>query len=185
MARQSVSHRVMSGEYYDQINELILKNGRITNDELGEIISQDESLNTEKVELLYEELAEMGVQIVDAAKAALETDERRGESGDFFSKEEIEDADNLRLDDSVKMYLKTIGQISLLTPQEEIYYARRYRDGDSPWELEVEEVVEDLRQPERVRDYDQHDDWSESSKGALRFAGEARRGERSEAREQQ
>lgn len=120
----------MPGEYYDQINELILKNGRITNDELGEIISQDESLTPEKVELLYEELADMGVQIVDAAKVDLETDERRNESGEFYSKEEIENADNLRLDDSVKMYLKTIGQISLLTPQEEIYYAGRYRDGD-------------------------------------------------------
>lgn len=130
MARQTVSPRVMPGEYYDQINELILKNGRITNDELGEIISQDESLTPEKVELLYEELADMGVQIVDAAKVDLETDERRNESGEFYSKEEIENADNLRLDDSVKMYLKTIGQISLLTPQEEIYYAGRYRDGD-------------------------------------------------------
>jgi RNA polymerase primary sigma factor len=120
----------MPGEYYDQINELILRNGRITTDELTEIISQDEDLTPEKVELLYDELNEMGVQIVDAAKAEEEADERRGESGDFFTKEEIEDADNLRLDDSVKMYLKTIGQIPLLTPEEEIYYAKRYRDGD-------------------------------------------------------
>ena len=120
----------MPGEYYDQITELVLKNGRITTDELSEIISQDEDLTTDKVELLYEELNEMGVQIVDAAKVAEEADERSRENGDFFTKEEIEDADNLRLDDSVKMYLKTIGQIPLLTPQEEIYYARRYREGD-------------------------------------------------------
>jgi RNA polymerase primary sigma factor len=128
--RLATPQRVMPGEYYDQINELILRNGRITTDELTEIISQDEDLTPEKVELLYDELNEMGVQIVDAAKAAEEADERSRESGEFFTKEEIEDADNLRLDDSVKMYLKTIGQIPLLTPEEEIYYAKRYRDGD-------------------------------------------------------
>jgi RNA polymerase primary sigma factor len=122
--------RVMPGEYYDQINELILKNGRITTEELNEIISQDEGLSPEKVELLYDELGEMGIQIVDAAKVAEEIDERSRETTEFFTKEEIEDADNLRLDDSVKMYLKTIGQIPLLTPQEEIYFARLYRDGD-------------------------------------------------------
>ena len=131
MARRSSSpQRVMPGEYYDQITELVLKNGRITTDELNDIISQDDELTPEKVELLYDELNEMGVQIVDAAKVAEEADMRSREGADFFSKEEIEDADNLRLDDSVKMYLKTIGQIPLLTPQEEIYYARRYREGD-------------------------------------------------------
>lgn len=131
MARQvTTPQRVMPGEYYDQINELIMKNGRITTEELNEIISQDEGLSPEKVELLYDELNEMGIQIVDAAKVSEEIEERARESTEFFTKEEIEDADNLRLDDSVKMYLKTIGQIPLLTPQEEQYYARLYRDGD-------------------------------------------------------
>ena len=131
MARQATPpQRVMPGEYYDQINEIILKNGRITTEELNEIISQDEGLSPEKVELLYDELNEMGIQIVDAAKVQEETEDRYRDGAEFFTKEEIEDADNLRLDDSVKMYLKTIGQIPLLTPQEEVYYARLYRDGD-------------------------------------------------------
>jgi RNA polymerase primary sigma factor len=120
----------MSGEIYDQINELHLKNGHITEQELADIVRQDEDLTPEKIELLYEELTEMGVQIVDAAKVADHDEDGPRESEEFFTKEEIEDADNLRLDDSVKMYLKTIGQIPLLTPEEEIYYARRYRDGD-------------------------------------------------------
>jgi RNA polymerase primary sigma factor len=47
-----------------------------------------------------------------------------------YSKDEVSKADNLRLDDSVKMYLRAIGQVPLLTPEEEIYYARRYREGD-------------------------------------------------------
>jgi RNA polymerase primary sigma factor len=120
----------MAGEYYDQVNEIILKNGHITTQELNEIMSQDEDLTSDKAELFFEELNEMGVQIVDATKMSDDGDDRSRENTEFFSKEEIEDADNLRLDDSVKMYLKTIGQIPLLTPEEEIYYAKRYRDGD-------------------------------------------------------
>ncbi|MDQ3024556.1 MAG: sigma-70 family RNA polymerase sigma factor [bacterium] len=132
MARQVHSHqRVMPGEYYDQINELIHKNGHITKEELNDIVVQDEDLNSEKFELLVEELAEMGIEIVDAVKPTEVPEEDIRDSDEFNPTEkEIEDADNLRLDDSVKMYLKTIGQIPLLTPEEEIYYARRYRDGD-------------------------------------------------------
>jgi len=47
-----------------------------------------------------------------------------------FSKDEVNKAENLRLDDSVKMYLRAIGQVPLLIPEEEIYFARRYREGD-------------------------------------------------------
>lgn len=50
---------------------------------------------------------------------------RRGD----VSKEEVE-SQKLRLDDEVKHYLKTIGAIPLLKPEEELYYARRYADGD-------------------------------------------------------
>ncbi len=47
-----------------------------------------------------------------------------------YTKDEVTKAENLRLDDSVKMYLRAIGQVPLLTPSEEIFYARRYREGD-------------------------------------------------------
>ena len=47
--------------------------------------------------------------------------------------EEVEDAEpleSLPLDDSVKMYLKEIGQTSLLTPEEEVQLAIRVQEGD-------------------------------------------------------
>jgi RNA polymerase primary sigma factor len=118
----------MSGEVYDQILDINLRNGCVTKAELEEIAARDEDMNAEKYEVLLDELNEMGVQIVDAARSPEEPEDRARDAGEFFSKDEIEDADNLRLDDSVKMYLKMIGQINLLTQEEEVYYARNYRE---------------------------------------------------------
>lgn len=47
-------------------------------------------------------------------------------------KKERREAEDLRLDDAVKAYLKKIGETPLLTFEEEQYYSRRYREGRDP-----------------------------------------------------
>lgn len=50
--------------------------------------------------------------------------------GERDGAQEQKDADNEKLDDSVKLFLKTTKSIPLLTPEEEIYYFRKFTEGD-------------------------------------------------------
>ena len=119
-------------EIYDQVYDIAFRKGAISTRELNDLIARDEDLTDEDLENLLEDLHSKNVVVVDETtgkaidghRELLEADE------EGFTKEEIGAAEDIRLDDSVKMYLKTIGQIPLLTKEEERYYARQYRDGD-------------------------------------------------------
>ena len=119
-------------EIYDQVYDIAFRKGAISTRELNDLIARDEDLTDEDLENLLEDLHSKNVIVVDETtgkaidghRELLEADE------EGFTKEEIGAAEDIRLDDSVKMYLKTIGQIPLLTKEEERYYARQYRDGD-------------------------------------------------------
>lgn len=129
-SKQNESSR-FSQEIYDLIYDIIYRKGAITVKELNDIICRDENLTDEKIEALLEDLQEKGHPVVDDEgrevynhKELLQSEEQ------VFTQEEIGEAEKIRLDDSVKMYLKTIGEIPLLTVEEERYYAKRYREGD-------------------------------------------------------
>ncbi len=118
-------------EIYEQIYDIAYRKGAITVKELNDLLSRDEDLTDEKIEALLESLQEKGLSVVDdeGQEVYNHKDLLRSEE-QAFTQEEIGEAENLRLDDSVKMYLKTIGSIPLLTKEEERYYAKRYAEGD-------------------------------------------------------
>ena len=99
----------------------------------------DEILNINKIEDLYDTLSKYGVDVVDDEEEKeddLISDKEKTKKKDdlAISKKEI-DADlvvgrGIELDDPVKMYLKEIGQIRLLTADEEVVLAKRMEAGD-------------------------------------------------------
>ncbi|HWP79868.1 MAG TPA: RNA polymerase sigma factor RpoD [Candidatus Acidoferrum sp.] len=95
----------------------------------------DESdLDVDAIDKLYDAIESAGIKIED------DYDEAVIPALDFDIDEDIQDeekdidialtADGLAIDDPVRMYLKEIGKVPLLSPEEEIGYAKRMADGD-------------------------------------------------------
>jgi RNA polymerase primary sigma factor len=111
--------------------------GYLTYKEIEKYLA-DDILNLDKVEDLYDILSESGIELVETEeegnlllknKSIEGKDEKLRLSKDKFNLE-IELAKQLELDDPVKMYLKEIGQIKLLTAKQEVELAKRMQKGD-------------------------------------------------------
>ena len=115
------------------------KKGVLTFKEISDAF-EDIEVTPEEIERLYDIFEKESIELVEDLDKELEEIE--------VSKEELEDLsvpEGLNIDDHVKMYLKEIGKVNLLTPEEELSLAKRMADGETAKE-QLEEIGEEIEE---------------------------------------
>lgn len=112
-------------EILKQIIDTYSFKGAITTNALCDVLEKYETTPAQ-VDYVYKSIAEVGIQIIDEAER---------------DKELYEQAlSDISLDDPVKMYLKDIGEVPLLSADDEIELARRIQEGDEEAKKKLSEA---------------------------------------------
>ena len=142
----------------ERLNDLVergKKKGKLLPSELMEI--EDMDISAEQMDKFYDALASNGIELVAEEDTALLTvDEPAIDSVEEIPEEEMVDpntlSDSFGIDDPVRMYLKEIGKVNLLTPEEETQLAMDMSAGDEmtrqleALEAEGEEIPAEVRE---------------------------------------
>jgi len=111
----------------EQIIELGKKRGVLTYEEIAERLSSFE-VDSDQMDEFYEAIGEQGIEIVNDTEEPTITPEDDKE--EEFDLNDLSVPPGVKINDPVRMYLKEIGRVDLLSPEEEIELAKRIEKGD-------------------------------------------------------
>ena len=121
------------------------KNGSLTIKEVMDLMDELH-FDGEQADKVFETIDNLGIEMVEeefsTASAEVPGPDELPDEADFADLDDIEEitedelnstdalAETFSIDDPVRMYLKEIGKVNLLTPEEEVELARRMAEGD-------------------------------------------------------
>ncbi|MBN2160072.1 MAG: RNA polymerase sigma factor RpoD [Spirochaetes bacterium] len=117
--------------------ELGKQNGEITYDEINDILP-DKLLNSEKIDDVFILLNQLGIEVVEESSRKDQSLPGVKKKSAGPSKKNVStQTETSHVDDPIRLYLKEIGKVSLLSGDQEVDLAKRIEDG----EILIEETV--------------------------------------------
>ncbi len=122
-------------ENIPEVKKLILlgkSNGEITYDEINDILP-DKLLNSDKIDDIFILLNQLGIEVVEESTrktaAAAPPVKKKGSAASKKSAAGASE-DSSYIDDPIRLYLKEIGKVSLLSGDQEVDLAKRIEEGE-------------------------------------------------------
>lgn len=113
----------------EQLTQLGKKTGVLAYDDIAEKLASFE-LDSHQMDEFYEYLGDHGVELVGESEESVPNVKELAKHEEEFDLNDLSVPPGVKINDPVRMYLKEIGRVDLLSAEEEIELAHRIEQGD-------------------------------------------------------
>ena len=126
------THKSEAVEYLGKVRNLVHEGqgrGFVTHQDIERHIPLD-TWNSDMLDNILNNLQELGIEVIEESRNKIQTTVMMGEELLPSFDADIGKLDDIPLTDPVRMYLREIGKVALLTAEEEVSLARQMEEGD-------------------------------------------------------
>ena len=126
---KEVEHELTLEQVKDQLTVLGKKTGVLAYDDIAEKLAKFE-LDSHQMDEFYEFLGDQGIELVGESEDDDPNPKELTKNDEEFDLNDLSVPPGVKINDPVRMYLKEIGRVDLLSAEEEIKLAKRIEQGD-------------------------------------------------------